>query len=132
MSAKFHKVRSRQNLFRFIGVAVFVSLVLLCASYHRRTDLPGYGGKNIAQWFDREVLEDHPVCGLAPRRIESRTAILRMGENAIPFLIEKAQEKPSRAGELYDGMVCRLPLWLMQRVRISDNYRIPMERSTAI
>ena len=54
-----------------------------------------------------------------------------MGEQAVPFLLERANARPSRLAAAYDEIICRLPLTLMSRLHLSDNWRIPSQRLVA-
>lgn len=132
MPAMIPMIWAKKNVVWPVFVATMGSIVFLSTQQFNHAKLPCYAGKSITAWFDREVSEDHRVCGMVPRSLEARTAILQIGDDAVPFLVSKAQQKPSFIGDLYDGIVCRLPLRLMSRFSVSDNYLVPMQRSTAI
>lgn len=111
--------------------AVFVVAVVGLTATQAKTP-PRHGGRSIAEWFDLEVSSAHRLCGMGPRIYDGRNAIVGMGEQAVPFLLKRANAKPSRLAAAYDDIICRLPASLMSRLPLSDNWLIPDQRFVAI
>lgn len=115
-----------------VALVALIGFCVFCVYQSRLAKLPRHEGKSITEWFDRAVAEALPGCSMAIRDYAARKAILKMGEGAIPFLIEKAEQQPSRLADFYDQIRMRLPIWLILRLPDSGNYWIPQQRQTAL
>jgi hypothetical protein len=101
---------------RINAISLIVSLAVvlaLIASRHTRVREPVYQGRSLSSWLSRTQLPDES------KAEEARQAVLQIGTNAIPILIEWLGTDPGRSYKQVLNLTSHLPLPLKSRIRSS-------------
>lgn len=107
--AKTVRVRTRKKFIFSVVAVLFVFVVVVAVS--SRNDEPVYEGRKLSEWLDDSRKYADPSSQLEAELGErANQAVLAIGTNAVPFLLEWIQYQDSTARKMITGWVRRVNL----------------------
>jgi hypothetical protein len=104
---------TRKPILLLAVVLLVVTTFVLAKRHHRASEGPSYDGRTLGDWLTHvDALSSHPDRD-SPIFLQASNAIVQIGTNGLPFLLESIRYEPSRPyvalGTLAEEVVSHLP-----------------------